>query len=138
MVTRPAHEIAPGSFVKAEIGGRPTLCLKVERVGKEHTNHFLVPLDPLDDRRALALVYIDPQEDLAPVDGVAFAFADGPEETAPLVGDMFANPHGAMLKVIDDPRAQRLYAYVDVASGQVRARMERNIHHLLHWSVARL
>ncbi|MEW5726927.1 MAG: hypothetical protein AB1918_03790, partial [Pseudomonadota bacterium] len=100
--------------------------------------HFLVPLEPVDDRRALALVYIDPHEELIPVDGVTFAFTDGPEETPPEVGDMFANPHGSMLKVIDDPRAQRLYAYVDVATGQVRPRMERHIQRLLDWSVARL
>ena len=138
MQNRPAYEITAGSFVAATLGGRRTLCLKAERVGKEHTNHFLVPLDPVDDRRRLALVYIDPNEELMPVDGIAFAFEDGAEETAPEIGDAFLNPAGPLLKVIDDPRSQRMHCYVDLSTGMVRARMERNIHRLLGWSVSRL
>lgn len=138
MLTRPAHEIAAGSFVKATVADRPTLCLKVERVGKEHTNHFLVPVEPVGDRRALALVYIDPNEPLAPVDGVSFVLADGPAETPPEVGDTFLNSSGVMLKVIDDPHSQRLWAYVDIASGQVRPRMERHIQRLVAWSIQRI
>lgn len=138
MQTRPAFEIAAGSFVNATVDGRRTLCLKAERAGKEHTNHFLVPLDPVDDRRRLTLIYVDPNEEVAPVDGIAFAFADGPEQTAPDVGDAFLNPAGKLLKVMDDPRSQRLHCYVDLATGMVRPRMERHIQRLLAWSVSRL
>lgn len=138
MQSRPAHEIAAGSFVYAILDGRRTLCLKAERIGKEHINHYLVPLDPMGDRRALALVYIDPNEELAAVDGVSFTFDDGAAATAPEVGDMFLNPFGAMLKVTDDPRAQRLFAYVEIATGQVRPRMERHVERLLEWSISRM
>lgn len=138
MDPRPAYDVAAGSIVAVERDGRRLLCLKAERAGKEHVNHFLVPLEPVDDRSRLALVYIDPDERLAPVEGVSFAFEDGPEGVAPQVGDAFTNPSGALLKVMDDPRAQRLHAYVDLATGQIRARMERGIHRLLTWRMQRI
>jgi hypothetical protein len=138
METRAAYDVTAGSFVAADLGGRQVLCLKAERIGKEHINHFLVPLDPVDDRRALALVYVDPDERLVPVEGVSFAFADGAEDTAPEIGDVFLNPFGALLKVLDDPHSQRLHAYVDITTGQVRTRMERHIHRLLAWRMLRI
>lgn len=134
MDSRPAYDVAPGCFVAAELDGRRTLCLKAERIGKDHINHFLVPLDAAD-RRSLALIYIDPEQPLSPVEGVSFAFEDGPTDTAPEIGDIFLNPFGAMLKVFDDAHSQRLHAYVDVTTGQVRPRMDRHIHRLLGWSV---
>lgn len=137
MKGRPAYDVAAGSFVTAELDGRLTLCLKAERIGKEHINHFLVPLDPVD-RAGLALVYVDPERVLAPVEGVSFAFEDGPTDTRPEVGDIFLNPFGAMLKVLDDAHSQRLHAYVDVTTGQVRPRMDRHIHRLVGWSVRRI
>ncbi|MGE5545537.1 MAG: hypothetical protein ACM33T_01465 [Solirubrobacterales bacterium] len=138
MQSRPAHEINAGSFVYFEVAGRRTLCLKVEREGKDHTNHFLVPLDPLDDRRTLALHYIDPEVDLVPVDGVTLDVAEGAAKVAPEVGDMFLNHVGAMLKVLDGYQSQRLYSYVDVTRGTVKPRMEHHIQHLLHWAVTRI
>lgn len=138
METKPAYDIAAGTFVAAELDGRRTLCLKAERVGKEHINHFLVPLDPVGERRALKLWYIDPEEPLMPVEGVSLAFADGAENTPPDVGDAFLNAAGTLIKVIDDPRSQRMHAYVDLATGQVRARMEHSIRRLLDWQVQRI
>lgn len=138
METRAAYDVAAGSFVAADLDGRRVLCLKAERMGKEHINHFLVPLDPVDDRKSLALLYVDPDKELAPVEGVSFAFADGAEHAAPEIGDVFLNPAGALLKVLDDPHSQRLYAYVDIATGQVRIRMERHIHRLLVWRMQRI
>lgn len=136
METSPAYDVAAGRFVAVERDGRRVICLKAERIGKEHINHFLVPLEPVE-RRALALIYIDPEEPLIPIEGVSFAFADGATEVAPEVGDVFLNPFGAMLKVLDDPQSQRLHAYVDVTTGQVRARMDRKVQRLLEWSIHR-
>lgn len=138
MDPRPADQIPGGSFVAAILGDRRVLCMKAERVGKDYVNHFLVPLDPIDDRSQLALVYIDPDDEFVPVDGVSLALTDGPEMVAPCVGDMFVNPTGSLLKVMDDPRSQKMYAYVDVATGAVRPRMEREIKRLLAWSLARV
>jgi len=137
MDPRPAFEIAAGTFVTVEAAGGRSLCLKAERVGKEHVNHFLVPLEPLDEPTALSLRYIDPELALVPVDGVGLAFADGPARTEPDVGDIFANRLGLFLKIRDDAHSQRLFAYVDVRSGLIRARMERGIERLLRWRVQR-
>jgi hypothetical protein len=93
--------------------------------------------EPLDEPTALSLRYIDPELALVPVDGVGLAFADGPARTEPDVGDIFANRLGLFLKIRDDAHSQRLFAYVDVRSGLIRARMERGIERLLRWRVQR-
>lgn len=137
MDSRNAIDIAPGSFVTATVGGRRTLCLKVDRVGKEHTNHYLVPLEPVDDRRALALIYIDPEHEMVAVEGVSFAFADAVSGFVPEVGDAFSCAAGVFIKVIDDPQAQRMHAYVDINTGMLRPRMERHAERILDWSISR-
>lgn len=134
MQSRPAFEIAAGNFVYATVAGHRTLCLKAERLGKEHVNHFVVPLDPPAPR----LVYVDPNDEMVPVDGVGLAFHDGPQGVAPQVGDVFLNDTGTMMKLEDDPQSQRMHCYVDLGTGQVRPRMERHIQRLLNWSVSRL
>ncbi len=133
-----AADVAAGTFVAATLDGRRTLCLKVDRIGKDHVNHFLVPLDPVDDRRKLALVYTDPDTRVTVVEGVSFAFADAAADLAPEVGDAFSSPFGVYLKVIDRPLSQRMHAYVDVATGLLRPRMERHVDRLLEWSIQRL
>lgn len=135
---KPAYEIAAGSFVTQELDGVRTLCLKAERVGKEHTNHFLVPLDPRPEPGRMALRYIDPELPLTPLDGVSLAFTDGAERTPPEIGDAFANRAGLMLKVKDDAKSQRYCSYVEIATGLVRPRMEHGIIRLMDWSVQRL
>lgn len=134
----PASSVAAGSFVAVVVDGRRTLCLKVDRIGKEHVNHYLVALDPLDDRRCLGLIPLDPETETFRVEGVSFRFADGEDGRIPEVGDAFACPAGVFLKVLDDPRAQRLHTYVELATGLLRPRMERSVSRTLDWSLNRL
>ena len=130
----PAHQIQPGSFVTAEIAGSPVLCLKVERHGRDFVNHYLVALEPSGDRRVLALLYIDPDHPLTPVEGPTLAF--GETTTAfPDIGDAFVTPKGPFLKLRDEPKAQKVYAYVDLATGLVRPRMDRQTQGVIGWSV---
>ena len=131
----PAHTIAPGSFVATLVDQQRVICLKAERISKDHVNHFLVQVDPVAP--VLALIYIDPDTEITPIHGLSFAFADGPESdvNAPDVGQAFVCPAGTFIKVMDDPQALRLHAYVDVATGMVRLRMERQASRVLHWSV---
>ncbi|MBF0394156.1 MAG: hypothetical protein HQL38_15880 [Alphaproteobacteria bacterium] len=124
----PACEIPAGHLVDAAVGGAVAVCLKAERAGKGHVNHYLVPLEPLDGGlRAMRLVYIDPD---SPVERRAGALILGPlaEGAAEAqVGDVLVTEAGeAFLKVLDDEQSQRLWAYVDLASGQVRRRRERH------------
>ncbi len=130
----PAHQIKPGSFVTAEIAGVPVLCLKVERHGRDYVNHYLIPMGPDGDRRALALVYVDPDQPLVPVDGPALAL--GETSTAfPDVGDAFATPKGPHLKLRDDAKAQKVFAYVELATGLIRPRMDRQTQGVVAWKV---
>ncbi len=135
---RPAVEITPGTFVATAIDGHRTLCLKVERVGKDHVNHFLVPVDPVGDRQNLTLLYIDPNDEVTAVEGVAFAFADGQEGVSPEIGDAFSTAAGVFLKIRDLPSAKRGHTYVDIATGMLRHRMERNMGRLLDWRIDRI
>lgn len=134
MESRPAHEINAGQWVIAEVDGIRTLCLKAERVGKDHVNHFLVPLDPVIDRRQLRLHYLDPESPLTPTDGYHLSFTpqDSPD-VAP--GDALKVDGFVWLKLRDLPSSQRLYCYVNMADGQVRPRMERGQNHPLQWQV---
>ena len=132
---RPAAAIAAGSFVLAELDGCRVLCLKAERRGKDHVNHFLVPLDPVPDRRALTLAYADPEAAVEPVDGISLVLTEAPGDGAPEVGDAFAVSGGTFLKLVDRPLSQRLHAYVDLATGEVRPRMDRRAGRRLVWSV---
>jgi len=130
----PAHQIAAGSFVTAEIAGAAVLCLKVERHGRDFLNHYLIPLGADGDRRALSLVYIDPDQPLVPVTGATLVFGDS-AATFPDVGDAFATPKGAYLKLRDDPKAQKVFAYVDLATGLIRPRMDRQSQGVVSWKV---
>lgn len=132
----PANQIKPGSFVTAEIAGGLVLCLKVERHGRDYVNHYLIPLESNGDRRLLTLVYTDPDHPLTPVDGAALAF--GETSTAfPDVGDAFVTPKGIHLKLRDEPKAQKVFAYVDLATGLIRPRMDRQTQGVIGWSVTR-
>ncbi len=135
--TRLFADIAPGEFVTALVSGRPTLCLKVERIGKEHVSHYLIPLDPLEDRSSLALICVDPAGETVPEGGIALVFDEIDEIGGPEPGDVFVCRFGTFLKVIDDPRAQRVHAYVDVETGLLRPRMERDVERRLTWRVRR-
>lgn len=134
MESCPAHEITAGQWVVAELDGIRTLCLKAERVGKDHVNHFLVPLDPVADRRQLRLHYLDPEHSLFPTDGYHLSFT--PQDGTAIEPGCALNVNGTLwLKLFDLPSAQRLYCYVDMASGQVRPRMERHHSRPLYWHV---
>lgn len=132
MDSRPAYEINAGQWVIAELDGIRTLCLKAERVGKDHVNHFLVPLEPRGDRRQLRLHYLDPEQPLHPTDGYHLSFT--PQDGTDIEPGCALSVDGTIwLKLLDLPSSQRLYCYVDMASGQIRPRMERGKCRPLQW-----
>ena len=132
----PAHRIAPGRFVTANLSGVPTLCLKVERHGGDTISHYLVALDPAPDRRSLALICLDPDQDLAVVDGAALVLGEV-TPAFPDVGDVFATPKGAYLKLRDEPNAQKVFAQVELATGLIRPRMDRQTQGVMSWTIMR-
>ena len=52
----------------------------------------------------------------------------------PGVGHAFANPGGRFIKVIEDPKSQKMFGFVEPASGLVRLRQERKLEGVFpHW-----
>ncbi len=135
MTRRPAWEVPGGRLVAAEIAGRAVLCLKAQRQARDYVNHYLVALDPLPDggRAAMALHYVDPD---TPVEERANALdLDAAAGAEAAVGDVLATASGRFLKVFDTARAERHFAYVDLASGEIRPRRERRGGSAMVWRV---
>lgn len=132
----PAWQVDAGRFVFAELDGARTLCLKAERQGKDHVNHFLVALDPLLRRDAMGLHYLDPEQPLSLADGFSLAFDATVGEAQ--VGDVLATEAGLWLKLRDAASSQRLYCFVNLADGRVKPRLDRHRHQKLSWRLQRI
>ena len=126
---RPADRIPCGHAV-ARPGDNGILYIKAERQGTEYVHHYLVQIDPAPDRK-LALIYIDPDELLVdchvrPIFNLSKP-DDGSDGISPDVGHIFLNPKGVFLKVIEDPKSQKMFAFIDTKTGDVRRRQERHV-----------
>lgn len=131
-----AYRMPAGRLVVADCDGVATICLKAERRGRDFLNHYLVPLDPLPaGRRGLRLRYIDPETPLRPCEN-RLACAPAAEGEAE-VGDVVVNPLGRFLKVFDTERTERHFAYVEVDTGEIRMRQERNVTGVAAWRLER-
>lgn len=119
-----AHRVAAGRLVIAELDGVRVVCLKAERQGRDFLTHYLIPLDPLPaDPGRLRLHYVDPETPLLPA---AVRLTVGAEVRRPAeVGEVVINALGRFLKVYDAAKTERHFAYVEVASGEVRLRQEK-------------
>ncbi len=108
-------------------GDDKTLYIKTERQGTEYVHHYLVQIDPVPGEN-LALIYMDPEDLLIDCKArPAFGLEQSGEASAPAVGDIFKNPGGIFLKVIEDPKSQKMFAFIDIETGDVRRRQERRI-----------
>ncbi len=131
---RKAHEIPRGNAVIYPHGGEVTVCLKTERQGNDYIHHYLVVMDPAPVAAdGFGMIYIDPEDELIDC-GAAFTYAmtegvargDTRSEQA-AVGDLFQNDDGFFLKVTDDPKSQKMFAFVNIHSGAVMGRQERGV-----------
>ncbi|OJX77462.1 hypothetical protein [Magnetospirillum sp. 64-120] len=136
MDTLPAWRIEAGRFVFAELDGVRTLCLKAERQGKDHVNHFLVALEPLPRRDAMGLCYLDPDQPLSPAEGFSLTFTASAGDAQ--VGDVLETEAGLWLKLLDAQSSQRLYCFVNLAQGQIKPRLDRHRHQKLDWHLQRI
>ncbi|MGE4281015.1 MAG: hypothetical protein AB7G62_15610 [Magnetospirillum sp.] len=136
MDTLPAWQVPAGRFVFAELDGIRTLCLKAERQGKDHVNHFLVALEPLAQRDTMGLTYLDPEQGLFPADGFSLSFSPASGEAQ--VGDVLETEAGLWLKLRDAASSQRLYCFVNLAEGRIKPRLERHRHQKMEWMLQRI
>jgi hypothetical protein len=129
LLKKKAHQIPSGTTVLHVVDGDTVLGLKAEREGKEYVHHYMVPLDP-HPAQDMRLVYLDPEDDLIACGGAAvFALAEGVEPAGWAdVGHIFQNSEGIFLKVIEDPKSLKMYAFVDIRTGEIRRRQERGVN----------
>ena len=126
--TRMAFEIPCGHAV--ERPGDDTgdaIFIKAERQGTEYIHHYLIQISPVPTE-ALALIYVDPEEELIYRGGQPlFELSTGEDRGDPDIGHIFKNHQGTYLKVIEDPKSQKMFAFVDITSGDVKRRQERKV-----------
>ena len=132
---RKAFEIPRGNaviFTDDDGGGEAMVCLKTERHGKDYIHHYLVVMDPVP-ADGFGMIYIDPEEELtdcgatftyAMSEGVARGYTRSEQAD---VGDLFQNAGGFFLKLIDDPKSQKMFAFINIHSGAVMGRQERGV-----------
>lgn len=135
-----AYETKRGAAVVMTIDGRTVVCIKAERQGKEYVHHYVVPVDPSPGAQT-RLIYVDPEDDLHHRPGrLEFTLAAPAEDggdvgVRPDVGHVLRNAAGTFLKVIEDPKSQKMFAYVDLDSGAVKSRQERGVTSVhMNWS----
>ncbi len=123
-----AHQVPRGHSVRRPGAEQAdTVFIKAERQGTEYIHHYLIQIAP---RQAdgLALIYVDPEEMLIDCGGAPhFDFSDGETRDDPDIGHIFENPKGTYLKVIEDPKSQKMFAFIDIASGEIKRRQERRV-----------
>jgi hypothetical protein len=141
---RKAFEVPRGNAVIFTGGGEAMVCLKTERQGKDYIHHYLVVMDPVP-AAGFGMIYIDPEYELTDC-GATFTYAmnegvargDTRSERA-AVGDLLRNAGGLFLKVTDDPKSQKMFAFIDIHSGAVMSRQERGISAVFQdWRVSGL
>ena len=123
---RQAHEIGCGAVVIRQTDDGHAVCLKLDRIGKEYIHHYLIVLDPKPEGD-LELVYVDPEDQLFDCFATLEFDPGAPEAVAAEPGHAFANKDGHFIKLLDDPKTQKMLCYADPATGLVRIRQERKV-----------
>lgn len=124
--TRQAHEIGCGAVVIRATEDGHAVCLKLDRIGKEYIHHYVVVLDPKPAGQ-MELIYVDPEEKLFDCFATLDLEMGAACDAAPEVGHAFENKDGHFIKVLDDPKSQKMFGFVEPATGLVRLRQERKL-----------
>ena len=123
-----AYQVPRGNAVRRPGVDQPDMVfIKAERLGTDYIHHYLIQIIPMP-ADGLAMIYVDPEEMLIDCGGSArFEFSDGETRDDPGIGHIFENAQGTYLKVIEDPKSQKMFAFIDITSGEVKRRQERNV-----------
>ena len=101
--------------------------MKVERKGTDYVHHYLIPIG-LVCKINIGLIYIDPEESLIDWGCIpAFNLSSTKVYKKPEVGHIFENNNGTFLKIVEVPKSQKMFAFIDINSGEVKRRQERNV-----------
>ena len=123
---RQAHEIGCGAVVIRSTEDGHAVCLKLDRIGKEYVHHYLIVLDPKPEGE-MELVYVDPEDKLFDCFATLEFDVGEAEDVPPEAGHAFENKDGHFIKLLDDPKTQKMLCYAEPATGLVRIRQERKI-----------
>lgn len=123
---RQAHEIGCGAVVIRSTEDGHTVCLKLDRIGKEYIHHYVIVLNPRPAGE-MELIYVDPEEKLFDCFATLELDFGSAQDIAPEVGHAFENKDGHFIKVLDDPHSQKMFGFVEPATGLVRLRQERKL-----------
>jgi len=123
---RQAHEIGCGAVVIRSTIDSHTVCLKLDRIGKEYIHHYVIDLNA-QPQNAMQLIYVDPEELLFDCLATLDFKLGTAEDIAPDVGHAFENKDGYFLKILDDPKAQKMLCFADLGTGLVRIRQDRKL-----------
>jgi len=137
---RMAYEILRGHVVKWPGAPDPeTVFIKAERQGTDYIHHYLIQISP-QQADLTAMVYVDPEEMLVEVGGPPrFSYSGGEARDNPDIGHIFETAKGTFLKVIEDPKSQKMFAFIDIASGEVKRRQERHVRTVYgSWQVTKI
>jgi hypothetical protein len=112
------------------------LYMKVERKGTDYIHHYLVQISPLKSI-ILAMIYIDPEVTLIDRGFIpTFELLSSEAHQKPQIGHIFESDRGTFLKVIEDPKSLKMYAFINITSGEVKRRQERNINKVFEtWQI---
>jgi len=123
-----AYEIPRGHAVRRPGEANPdTVFIKAERQGTEYIHHYLIQIKP-SQAKGLALIYVDPEETLVDCGAApSFTCSNGETRDNPDIGEIFENTKGTYLKVIEDPKSQKMFAFIDITSGEIKRRQERHV-----------
>lgn len=122
-----ALDIRCGNAVIVETETGAVVCMKAEREGKEYIHHYAVPLHPVTQETA-ALIYLDPDQEIVDcVTQLTFTLSDADAQAAPDVGAVFRNFQGTFMKIREDPKSQRMFAYLNLETGQIKRRQEKKM-----------
>ncbi|GAB6052643.1 hypothetical protein JCM17960_14630 [Magnetospira thiophila] len=124
---RRAAEVAPGSLVQREDDG--PLFLKAERIGTDYIHHYLVQLHPRPTSEADKRIhYLDPDDLLLDHQcKPTLQTGAASSRTEARCGDLFTTAKGTFFKLIEDPKSQKTFAYVDPSTGGFARRQERDV-----------
>jgi len=126
--TKMVYEVPRGHAVRRPGQAQPdTVFIKAERQGTEYIHHYLIQIAPVQ-ADGLAMIYVDPEEMLIDI-GLVPRFEFSADETliSPEIGHIFETAKGTFLKVIEDPKSQKMFAFIDITSGEVKRRQERHV-----------
>jgi hypothetical protein len=113
--------------------------MKVEREGAEYFHHYLIQISPRKSI-GLAMIYIDPEETLIDRGSIpTFKLLSSESHQKPQVGQIFESDNGTFLKVMEDPKSLKMYAFINISSGEVKRRQERNINRVYDtWQITKI